>query len=65
MAIFQLILDSVYMSGINSKYGATYMFFQIAFVRSSGGFWEAGLGLEVLPKTLAFTPLNLGPICLT
>ncbi len=23
------------------------------------------MGLEILPKTIAFTPLNLSPICLT
>ncbi len=24
-----------------------------------GGSWDAGLGLEILPKTIAFTPVNL------
>ena len=30
-----------------------------------GGSWDAGLGLEILPKTIAFTSLNLSPIGLT
>ncbi len=30
-----------------------------------GGSWDAGLGLEILPKTIAFTSLKLSPIGLT
>ncbi len=39
--------------------------FEFALVGPLGGSWDAGLGLEILPKTTAFTPLNLSPICLT
>ncbi len=36
--------------------------FEFALGRALGGSWEAGLGLEILPKTIAFTPLNISPI---
>ena len=39
--------------------------FQLALGGALGGSWVAGLGLEILPKTIAFTPLNLSPIGLT
>ncbi len=39
--------------------------FELALGGPLGGSWVAGLGLEALPNTIAFTPLNLSPIGLT
>ena len=39
--------------------------FEFALGGALGGFWDAGLGLEILLKTIAFTSLNLNPIGLT
>ena len=39
--------------------------FEFALGGRLGGSWVAGLGLEILPKTVAFIPLNLSPIGLT
>ncbi len=39
--------------------------FEFALGGPLGGFWVAGLELEILPKTTAFTSLNLSPIGLT
>ena len=41
------------------------MEFEFALGGPLGGSWDAGLGLEILPKTIAFTELNLSPIGLT
>ncbi len=39
--------------------------FEFALGGALGGSWDAGLWLEILPKTTAFTTLNLSPIGLT
>ena len=39
--------------------------FRFALGGPLSGSWVAGWGLEMLPKTIAFTPLNLSPIGLT
>ena len=36
--------------------------FEFALGRPLGGSWQAGLALEVLPRTVSFTPLHLSPI---
>ncbi len=38
------------------------IYFELALGRPLGGSWLAGLGLEMPPKTIAFTSLNLSPI---
>ncbi len=39
--------------------------FGFALGGALGGSWVAGLGLEILPKTLAFTSLSISPVGLT
>jgi hypothetical protein len=39
--------------------------FEFALGGALGGSWEDGLGLEILPRTIAFTPLKISPIGLT
>ena len=41
------------------------LMFHLLFGGGLGGSWEAGLGLEILPKTVALTPLNISPIGFT
>ena len=41
---------------------AKNLYFEFVLGRPLGGYCEAGLTLETLPKNIAFTPINLSPI---